>query len=255
MPDVGVFVLTREADPSRPDGRCAASSRARSPSSASTTRSRRADRSRTPTGIRRCCEAAAAAVAEFRPDVAHVHHLTCLSTDLVRHLSDAGVPVVLTLNDYWLLCHRGQLVDRDGRRLRGPVSGACGRCVPADALLGSGAYRGARLLRAVPGAAAVLGAASRIVNATAPDDGSVATARRLSHMREVAGGLRPDPRAVPYAWPGGSPRAACRPGACNECSLGIRLRASRASRSRSRLAAAAGVRRIVPAHQGAASPD
>ena len=45
--------------------------------------------------------------------LAHVHHLTGLSTDLVSTLKRLRVPVVLTLHDYWLLCHRGQLVDRD----------------------------------------------------------------------------------------------------------------------------------------------
>lgn len=42
-------------------------------------------------------------------DVAHVHHLTGMSTDAVRELRTAGIPVVMTLHDYWLMCPRGQM--------------------------------------------------------------------------------------------------------------------------------------------------
>lgn len=47
-------------------------------------------------------------------DLAHVHHLTGLSTGTVGVLRDAGLPVVLTLHDYWLICPRGQMWHRDG---------------------------------------------------------------------------------------------------------------------------------------------
>jgi glycosyltransferase involved in cell wall biosynthesis len=42
-------------------------------------------------------------------DVAHVHHLTGMSTDSLDVLAEAGVPTVLTLHDYWLFCPRGQM--------------------------------------------------------------------------------------------------------------------------------------------------
>ena len=64
-----------------------------------------------------------------RPDIAHVHHLTCLSTTIVPELKQRGIPVVLTLHDYWMLCHRGQLLDLDLRRCEDPR--ACHRCVPS----------------------------------------------------------------------------------------------------------------------------
>ncbi len=47
-----------------------------------------------------------------RFDVAHVHHLTGLSTGSLRVLSQAGIPTVLTLHDYWLMCPRGQMWHR-----------------------------------------------------------------------------------------------------------------------------------------------
>lgn len=68
-------------------------------------------------------------VARFSPDVAHIHHLTGLSTDLVDVLASRGVPVAVTLNDYWMMCHRGQLLDRGLERCAGPEPAACARCL------------------------------------------------------------------------------------------------------------------------------
>jgi len=47
-------------------------------------------------------------------DVAHVHHLTGMSTDSLQKLRDAGVPTVMTLHDYWLFCPRGQMFHHSG---------------------------------------------------------------------------------------------------------------------------------------------
>jgi GT2 family glycosyltransferase/glycosyltransferase involved in cell wall biosynthesis len=74
---------------------------------------------------------AARAIDAFRPDVAHVHHLTCLSTEIPSLLASRGVPVLFTLHDYWLMCHRGQLLDTGLRRCEGPGSSGCGSCVNA----------------------------------------------------------------------------------------------------------------------------
>lgn len=49
----------------------------------------------------------------FCPDVVHFHHLTCLSTACVFEVKHRGVPVVMTLHDYWLICQRGQFLRRD----------------------------------------------------------------------------------------------------------------------------------------------
>lgn len=45
-------------------------------------------------------------------DVAHVHHLTGVSTGILDHLQGAGIPSALTLHDYWLMCPRGQMWHR-----------------------------------------------------------------------------------------------------------------------------------------------
>ncbi len=184
-PAASVFVLTREADPNRPDGdvRRETEGRVTVDRVNNTFRSCTSfeDTYRNPTVLR----AAASVVSEIRPDIAHVHHLTCLSTDLVEFLSGQGVPVVLTLHDYWMLCHRGQLFDLDERRCDGPIDGECCRCVPASAGLGGGAYRSAQLLRTLPGASAAIHAASRMVDRLVPAGDIDVMKARFSHMRDV----------------------------------------------------------------------
>src|ERR1051325_10072817 len=56
---------------------------------------------------------AARLIDDFAPDVAHIHHLTCLSTSIVQTLAERNIPSFFTLHDYWLMCHRGQLLNRD----------------------------------------------------------------------------------------------------------------------------------------------
>jgi GT2 family glycosyltransferase/glycosyltransferase involved in cell wall biosynthesis len=146
-------------------------------------------------GLRRI---AAGVIDELRPDVAHVHHLTCLSTGLLDDLAARAIPVLMTLNDYWLICHRGQLLDLDAQRCDGPFEGGCGRCLPAGALAGPSAVRTGRLLRSmpVPGAAAavhvVAQAIDRLIPAVRTSD---AMQDRLAHMqaacRHVARFLAP----------------------------------------------------------------
>jgi len=49
-------------------------------------------------------------LARLRPDVVHIHHLTCLSTTIVERCRRRGVPVLMTLHDFWMGCPRGQRV-------------------------------------------------------------------------------------------------------------------------------------------------
>ncbi|MBO6575318.1 MAG: glycosyltransferase [Rhodothermales bacterium] len=91
-----------------------------------------------------------AAVASFRPDVAHVQNFfPSLSPAILRALSECGVPVVLRLPNYRLLCVNGTLF-RDG--------GTCTSCVGkrlATSGIRHGCYRGSRLASA--GVAAMSG--------------------------------------------------------------------------------------------------
>jgi GT2 family glycosyltransferase/glycosyltransferase involved in cell wall biosynthesis len=137
-------------------------------------------------------------IDEFRPDVAHIHHLTCLSTRIVRSLSRRGVPCVFTLHDYWLLCHRGQFLDTELRVCDGPeASGVrhvaeCHSCVGAAGGAGAAGFAGAALLRAFEGrvspglAVPVRRLATRAGQLAYSDvKADEQAGRRLTHMREV----------------------------------------------------------------------
>jgi len=134
---------------------------------------------------------AAEVIDAFAPDAAHIHHLACLSTQIPAHLHSRGVPCVMTLHDYWLLCHRGQLLDRDCRVCVTP--GACGRCVDDSAAVPSVVGSAAAVVRRLephlpPAGRRVVRALGNLVAAGVSSDGSsqhAASARR-AHMREVA---------------------------------------------------------------------
>lgn len=70
---------------------------------------------------------------ELRPDIAHIGHLNHLSTGIVDVLHEAGIPIVFTLHDFWLMCPRGQFLQRnfDGEQLHalcdGQEHGKCAR--------------------------------------------------------------------------------------------------------------------------------
>ncbi|MBP7570936.1 MAG: glycosyltransferase [Acidobacteria bacterium] len=134
---------------------------------------------------------AGAAIDEFRPDVVHVHHLTCLSTGIVAACRQRGLPAVITLQDYWLLCHRGQLLDLDLERCDGPAADRCSRCAGFAASPRPGLHAAARALRSVERRlpARLAAAERRLVSAASrrfvPRGASGATARRLEEARSV----------------------------------------------------------------------
>jgi len=52
-------------------------------------------------------------VRSCEPDVAHIGHLNHLSTGIVDVLVKARIPIVYTLHDFWLMCPRGQFLQRN----------------------------------------------------------------------------------------------------------------------------------------------
>ena len=67
---------------------------------------------------------------QLKPDIIHFQHLFNLSVELVRSAKKKGIPTVVTLHDYWFLCHRIHLLKNDGSICRGPEKGEapCFRC-------------------------------------------------------------------------------------------------------------------------------
>lgn len=72
-------------------------------------------------------------LAEVQPDVVHVHNtFPLLSPSIIRAIDEAGIPLVVTLHNYRLLCLNG-LLFRDGHVCedcvgKPPVSGLVHRC-------------------------------------------------------------------------------------------------------------------------------
>lgn len=66
-----------------------------------------------------------------QPDVVHFTYLLWgLSVDLTEHAKARGLRTIVTLTDYGLLCHRGQMFDWRLTHCRGPHPAAvCARCV------------------------------------------------------------------------------------------------------------------------------
>jgi len=56
---------------------------------------------------------------EIMPDVAHIGHLNHLSTGIIDELNQQNIPMLFTLHDFWLMCPRGQFLQRnfDGKTL------------------------------------------------------------------------------------------------------------------------------------------
>ena len=50
---------------------------------------------------------------EFSPDMIHIQHIIYLSLSFVDIADEMGIPVVMTLHDYWLICPMGQLLRND----------------------------------------------------------------------------------------------------------------------------------------------
>jgi glycosyltransferase involved in cell wall biosynthesis len=53
----------------------------------------------------------------IKPDIVHVGHLNHLSLSLVQHITAQHIPIVYTLHDYWLMCPRGQFIQRNAPNL------------------------------------------------------------------------------------------------------------------------------------------
>ena len=64
-------------------------------------------------------------------------------------LAARGVPAYMTLHDYWLICHRGQLLDVTYRVCHGPEPAGCFNCLGTAAGIGGAAYAGAAGLRSL----------------------------------------------------------------------------------------------------------
>jgi glycosyltransferase involved in cell wall biosynthesis len=67
---------------------------------------------------------------EAQPDLVHFQHVMLLSYRLIAAAKRRGLPVLLTLHDYWFICANSQLIWPDARVCQGKALGLnCARCV------------------------------------------------------------------------------------------------------------------------------
>lgn len=72
-------------------------------------------------------------LAELRPDAVHVHEVAGLPSSVIDAPRALGIPVVVTLQDYFLLCPTFKLLDAEGRVcLRRDVGAECVAATAAD---------------------------------------------------------------------------------------------------------------------------
>lgn len=134
---------------------------------------------------------AASVIDDFAPDVAHIHHLTCLSTAIVGALNARRIPIVCTLHDYWLMCHRGQRLDRNHRLCAGPPGSGCRACLGPEAAARPIAFAlAAATRRAAPvvgsrALAQLAASAQTIRRRPSARDRDDPQQRRLDHMRAL----------------------------------------------------------------------
>ena len=83
------------------------------------------------------------------PDLIHFQHLIFLSADLPEIAVSHNIPSIMTFHDYWFLCVRVQLLNKENNICEGPIDGAnCAFCFDPPLLY---AYRFLnRLKRLVP---------------------------------------------------------------------------------------------------------
>ena len=55
-----------------------------------------------------------------KPDVVHFTHNSLLSTSLIDSAEQLGLPIMLTLTDFWYICPSMQLIRGDGKPCKGP---------------------------------------------------------------------------------------------------------------------------------------
>jgi glycosyltransferase involved in cell wall biosynthesis len=72
-------------------------------------------------------------IAEWKPDLIHITSCLTLSASIIHAAKDSGLPVVLTLTDFWFICHNLSLLKDDGSLCDGLESGReCVQCLTRD---------------------------------------------------------------------------------------------------------------------------
>jgi glycosyltransferase involved in cell wall biosynthesis len=67
-------------------------------------------------------------VREWRPELIHLFSGYLLGSGVIDFAAERRLPIVVSLTDYWWLCHRINLIRTNGERCDGPAAVECARC-------------------------------------------------------------------------------------------------------------------------------
>jgi glycosyltransferase involved in cell wall biosynthesis len=97
-------------------------------------------------------------LGQIQPDLVHITSCYTLSSSVIEAVRSAGLPIVLTLTDFWFLCPRLTLLRSDGQLCSGNTTAwECLRCLSQD----SKVYRLLSHMLPQPAVAALLTSASQ----------------------------------------------------------------------------------------------
>lgn len=140
-------------------------------------------------------------LAEARPEIVHLHDLQMLGGSLVRAAADSGARVLVTMHDFWWICARLFLVDRNLRPC--PIVPSVGAC-KCEVNAGWRMQRTARLADELAHADVVLApsvSAARVLIANGVAPGRVAVDENglpdVDAVRSSPGPPRPEERTGP----------------------------------------------------------
>lgn len=88
---------------------------------------------------------------EFKPDIIHFQHLHTLSIGMIDIAKKYNIPTIMTLHDYWPICHRIQLLKLDGKICNGPKNGIkCLGCIKTNKFLINKCFSKSRKFSKIP---------------------------------------------------------------------------------------------------------
>lgn len=138
-----------------------------------------------------------AVLSRFEPDVVHFQHLMYVGLEAPKAAREVGVPSLMTLHEYWLLCARGgQMRQADGTLCESAELDQCARCLtdfrfgrtPGEARIAAWCARLRRITGwdPFPMLKRIQQRRSRSRDAaTAPDETAVAELRTWLESREI----------------------------------------------------------------------
>ncbi len=69
------------------------------------------------------------AVSSVNPAVVHFHLTVGLGVDFYESFLNGGIPYIVSLHDYYLICPRITMMDANGKNCGGPETKKCQRCI------------------------------------------------------------------------------------------------------------------------------